>query len=87
MCLAIPGKVVELCGGNAPFIEGIVEFAGVRRKVSLACVPDIREGNYVLVHAGVGIAVVDENEAEKMMEALQDADVADELSEMAQIPD
>jgi hydrogenase expression/formation protein HypC len=82
MCLAVPGKVVELQHGEPPFIEGTVEFAGVRRKVSLACVPEAREGDYVLVHAGVAIASIDEAEAAKVLETLQAMDLGDELAEL-----
>ena len=78
MCLAIPGKVVEIVEKQAPFTSGVVEFAGVKRRVNLACVPDAREGDYVLVHAGVAITCIDEAEAARVLEALKDLELDDE---------
>jgi hydrogenase expression/formation protein HypC len=78
MCLAIPGKVVEVLAADPPFGAGLVEFAGVRRKVSLACVPEAREGDYVLVHAGVAITCIDENEAAKVLQALEELELVEE---------
>jgi hydrogenase expression/formation protein HypC len=82
MCLAVPGKVVEVHCVELPFVEGMVEFGGVRRKVSLACVPEARAGDYVLVHAGVAIAAIDEAEAAKVLETLRAMELDDELTEL-----
>lgn len=84
MCLAIPGKVVEVFEMKPPFGAGMVEFAGVRRKVSLACVPDAREGDYVLVHAGVAIACIDEVEAAEVLATLEQIDLADEFEQTSE---
>lgn len=46
--------------------QGVVEFAGVRRRVCLACVPEARAGDYVIVHAGIAISRVDPVEAERV---------------------
>jgi hydrogenase expression/formation protein HypC len=84
MCLAVPGKVVELFDADPPFAAGLVEFAGVRRSVSLACVPEACEGDYVLVHAGVAITRIDAAEAAKVLDALEqlelDEDFVDETT-------
>lgn len=74
MCLAVPGKIIEIKHGEPPFVDGVVEFAGVRRNVNLVCVPDAGEGEYVLVHAGVAIAAINEAEALKLIEALHELD-------------
>jgi hydrogenase expression/formation protein HypC len=58
MCLAVPAKVVELRGDTAT-----VDMEGVRREVSVLLVPDIRAGEYVIVHAGFAIGKLDEREA------------------------
>jgi hydrogenase expression/formation protein HypC len=58
MCLAIPGRVISIDGMGAK-----VELGGVERKVSLQLVPEARQGDYILVHAGIGIQVIDEEEA------------------------
>ena len=64
MCLAIPGRVTAIEHATTP-LTGTVDFAGVRREVCLDWVPDVRPGQYVIVHVGFAIAVVDETEAEK----------------------
>jgi hydrogenase expression/formation protein HypC len=71
MCLAIPGQVVQRLDAEPPFTTAVVEFAGVRRQVSLACVPEASEGDYVLVHAGVAISRINEAEAAKVLAALE----------------
>jgi hydrogenase expression/formation protein HypC len=78
VCLAVPGLVVEIEIIEPPFAAGLVEFAGVRRSVSLACVPDAQPGDYVLVHAGVAITRIDEAEAARVLAALDELDLNDE---------
>jgi hydrogenase expression/formation protein HypC len=79
MCLAIPGKVVELLEVDPPFTAAIVEFGGVRRQVSLACVPETLAGEYVLVHAGVAISRINPAEAEKVLAALEELELKEEF--------
>ena len=64
MCLAIPGKVLEVTESEDPlFRAGRVSFAGIVKTIQLACTPSAVVGDYVLVHVGFAIAVVDEAEA------------------------
>lgn len=63
MCLAIPGKLITVDG-----MMGIVELGGVRRKTSLQLVPEAVAGDYVLVHAGFAIQVIDAQEARQTLE-------------------
>jgi hydrogenase expression/formation protein HypC len=79
MCLAIPGKVVKLLEADPPFTAAIVEFGGVRRQVSLACVPETSAGEYVLVHAGVAISRINAEEAEKVLAALEELELEEEF--------
>ncbi|MCB1307321.1 MAG: HypC/HybG/HupF family hydrogenase formation chaperone [Leptospiraceae bacterium] len=72
MCLAVPGRVesiqniADLAGEASPLgLEGRVDFGGVTRQVNLSCVPEIRVGEFVMVHAGIAIARVDPAEAER----------------------
>lgn len=75
MCLAVPGKVVSL--GEAG--RATVDMLGVKREASLRLVPDAQVGDYVLVHAGFGIQVIDPEEARETIELLkQMPDLADE---------
>jgi hydrogenase expression/formation protein HypC len=62
MCLAIPGKVLSLDRDTSP-IMGEVSFGGIRKKVCLEWVPEVRVGDYVIVHVGFAISTVDEEEA------------------------
>ena len=75
MCLALPGKIVELRETAPPFASAIVEFGGVRREVSVACVPEANEGDYVMVHAGIAISRVDADEAARVLDALRQLDL------------
>jgi hydrogenase expression/formation protein HypC len=70
MCLAIPGMVIEVMGGEDLLRSGRVDFAGVVREVSLAAVPEAAVGDYVIVHAGVALSVLDEEEAHAVLETL-----------------
>lgn len=81
MCLAVPGLVVEVLADDPTFATGLVEFAGVRRNVSLACVPDTTPGDYVLVHAGLAISRINAEEAEKVLKALEEMELLDEEEE------
>lgn len=67
MCLAIPMKLMEKTDA-----EGMVEMGGVKRRVSLLLYPDATVGDYVLVHAGYVIGVVDEEEAEETLAMLRE---------------
>jgi hydrogenase expression/formation protein HypC len=63
MCLAIPAKVEEILAGD----QAIVSVGGVRKEVSLALVEGVAEGDYVIVHVGYAINVIDPVEAEKTL--------------------
>jgi len=65
MCLAVPGKVLEIQGDDPLLRSARVSFAGVIKNVSLTCAPEANVGDYVLVHVGVAISVVDQKEAEE----------------------
>jgi hydrogenase expression/formation protein HypC len=80
MCLAVPGKVVELlsaAAGTGDLPMGRVEFNGVRRDVCLAYTPEAGVGSWVVVHVGFAIGVLDEGEARRTLALL------DELGELA----
>jgi hydrogenase expression/formation protein HypC len=71
MCLAVPGKLLDTQGDDPLERCGRVSFGGVVKTVSLACTPEARPGDYVLVHVGVAIAVVDAREAEETFRYLR----------------
>ncbi|TWU50569.1 Hydrogenase isoenzymes formation protein HypC [Rubripirellula tenax] len=67
MCLGIPGQVIRWIDRDPTFAKAEVEFGGVLREVHMACVPEANEGQYVIVHAGIAICIVDEAEAAKTL--------------------
>lgn len=73
MCLGVPGCVVEVQEPVDGLAMALVEFAGVRRRICLACVPDARPGEYVIVHAGVAISRLDPEEAQRVFRFLEEA--------------
>jgi hydrogenase expression/formation protein HypC len=70
MCLAIPGKVLDLEQDGESRLAR-VEFGGITRKVSLDLVPEAGVGDYVIVHVGFAISKVDEEEAHRTLELLE----------------
>ena len=71
MCLAIPGRVLEIDEGDSLLRQARVSFGGAVKEVSLAMTPEAEAGQYVLVHAGLAIGVVDEEEAAKILADLR----------------
>lgn len=67
MCLAVPGQLLSIEGDDPLTRLGRVVFAGVVKQANLAYVPEARAGDYVLVHAGFAITVIDEAEALKTL--------------------
>lgn len=63
MCLAIPGRLLEISSDTGLGRSGRVNFGGTLKEVNLALVPEARVGDYVIVHVGVAISVVDEDSA------------------------
>jgi hydrogenase expression/formation protein HypC len=70
MCLAIPGKVAEI-QVNEGVRTGRVLFGGIARQACLDFVPEAREGDFVMVHVGFAISVVDKEEAERTYALLE----------------
>lgn len=66
MCLAIPGKVVEIRG-----TIGIVDFQGIRRKVRLDLLDEVKVGDWVMVHVGFAISRIGEEEAKSTLELMK----------------
>lgn len=89
MCLAIPGKIKSI---ETKF-DGLVRmakvsFGGIIKEASLELVPDAKEDDYVLVHVGVAISVVDEEEAEKTFQYLKEmGEIEDELNSSENLPE
>lgn len=81
MCLSIPGKLIEITSAlDDTFRMGRVSFDGVVKEVNLTLVPEARKNDYVMVHVGAAIAVVNEEEAQKTFEVLRQLGELDDLS-------
>jgi hydrogenase expression/formation protein HypC len=73
MCLAIPGRVVEIAEEPDPTMRRAkVDFAGVRKDICLAFTPEAAVGDYVLVHVGFSISIIDEAEARRAFELVRE---------------
>ena len=81
MCLAIPGKVVSISGDDPLTRMGKIDFSGVIKQASLAYVPEVVVGDYVIVHVGFALSKVDEAEAAKVFEYLKQMGELGELEE------
>lgn len=78
MCLAVPGQIIEIMGDDPLARTGVIDFAGVRKSVSLAYLPEAGLEDWVIVHAGFAIARIDETEAHASLQAFAELDgVAD----------
>ncbi|MBZ5682075.1 MAG: HypC/HybG/HupF family hydrogenase formation chaperone [Acidobacteriia bacterium] len=87
MCLAVPGKIVsaEECNGLR---SARVQFGGITRQVSLDFVPEAAVGDYVLVHVGFAISVVNAEEAQRTYQLLEEMGVLEEeLPQEAEVAD
>ena len=81
MCLAIPGKILSIDEvTDSTFRHGTVSFGGIQKKVNLSMLPEAKTGDYVLVHVGVAISIVDEEEAQKTFEYLRQIGETNELN-------
>jgi hydrogenase expression/formation protein HypC len=81
MCLAIPGRIVSISGDQPMMRLAQVDFGGVGKEINLAYVPQAGIGDYVLVHVGFALTVIDEAEAEQIFADLER--MADLISEPA----
>ncbi len=85
MCLAVPGRIVEIQDEGPLTRRGKVDFGGLLKDVNLTLVPEAKVGDYVMVHVGIAISVVDEQEAQRVFEFLRQT-APDELEELEHEP-
>ena len=74
MCLAVPGKIQEIIGDDLLTKKGKVNFVGAIKEVSLGYLPEAKVGDYVVVHVGFAISIVDEEEALETLEYFKEMD-------------
>jgi hydrogenase expression/formation protein HypC len=79
MCLGIPGRITEtFADGEVAMAK--VDFGGLTKRVCIAHVPQARPGDYVLVHVGFALSLIDEAEARRTMELLEELKMLGELA-------
>ncbi len=81
MCLAVPGRVTSISGDDPLTRMGKIDFGGVLKDASLAYVPEVTVGDYVIVHVGFALSKVDEEEARQIFEDLR------QMQELAELED
>ena len=81
MCLAIPGKLLDISTDAAGVKMGRANFGGIVKQVCLEYTPEVQPGEYVLVHVGFSLSVVDEEEAARTYKLLEEMDQLGELDE------
>jgi hydrogenase expression/formation protein HypC len=80
MCLAVPGKIITISDSDDPFERmARVSFGGIVKQVCLAYTPEAKAGDYVIVHVGFALSMVDEEEASRVFEYLKQMDELAEL--------
>ncbi|HEX8144077.1 MAG TPA: HypC/HybG/HupF family hydrogenase formation chaperone [Pyrinomonadaceae bacterium] len=70
MCLAIPGKIVEIVDAENQIAK--VDVGGVRRNINTGMIDDMKVGDYVLIHVGFAMTKIDEHEAEETLRVLKE---------------
>jgi hydrogenase expression/formation protein HypC len=83
MCLAVPGQIVSTSGEEELRLAR-VSFGGITKDVNLCYVPEAKVGDYVLVHVGFALSVIDEEEANRVFEYLEEIGM---IQEELQVPD
>ncbi len=77
MCLGVPGKVIELYDKNGMKMAKI-DFGGVIKEACMEYLPEVKIGDYTIIHVGFGLSILDEKEAMETMDLLKQVDALDE---------
>ncbi len=85
MCLAVPGQIETITSDYPLMRTGNVRFGGVLKEVNLAYVPEAEIGDYVIVHVGFALSILDEKEAHRVFEYLEQMGELEELGD--EVPD
>lgn len=71
MCLGVPGRIVSITNEDPIYRSGEVDFSGAVKEIALAYTPEADVGDYVIVHAGFALNVIDEEEARQVLDDLR----------------
>lgn len=83
MCLAVPGKILDIEGDDPITRTGRVSFGGIVKQINFAFTPEAKVGDYVMVHVGFALSTVDEEEAMQVFDYLKQMDELAELESEA----
>jgi hydrogenase expression/formation protein HypC len=83
MCLAVPGKIIAITNQDPIMRTGKVSFGGIVKEVNLAYVPKAQPGDYVIVHAGFAINALNEQDALRVYESLDELEFDDPDDELS----
>ncbi len=72
MCLAVPGKIIKIFENDPLSRMGQIDFSGISKEISLAYLPEAKLDDYVIVHAGFAISLIDEEDAKESLNAFQE---------------
>ena len=78
MCLAVPGKVISIDESDSDIKMAKVSFSGVTKDICVQWLPDVKIGDYVLVHVGFALNTIDEKDAEETLKMLYEISDAEE---------
>ena len=87
MCLAVPGEILSIAGDDPISRTARVSFGGIVKEVNLAYTPEAAVGDYVVVHVGFALSIVDEAEAQEIFGYLKEMDELAELAELEGKPE
>lgn len=79
MCLAIPGRVVEIYREDE-ILMGRIDYGGISKGACLEHVPEVKVGNYVIVHVGFALSIIEETEAHRVFDYLEQMNEVSELT-------
>jgi hydrogenase expression/formation protein HypC len=82
MCLGVPGRIIEIYQNETGLPMARVDFGGITKEACLAYVPEAAVGDYILIHVGFALNIIDEHEALETLDLLREIDaLGDELGE------
>jgi hydrogenase expression/formation protein HypC len=85
MCLGIPARVIEIYNVNGMKMAK-VDFGGVLKEACMEYLPEVKVGDYTIIHVGFGLSILDEQEARETMELLKQIEAAGEEENPAEAP-
>ena len=74
MCLGVPGELIEITKNEEIIKTGKVNFGGIVKEINLSYTPEAKIGDYLIVHVGFAISIIDEAEAKKVFNYLNEID-------------